>query len=246
MTALYRQDVWANNLANMDTVGFKPDVPSAYARPNVRAEDNVPWLPSNALLEKLGAGAMLNPNRISFAQGALRTTGQPLDVAIQGDGFFVVQDRTSDAQTLRLTRDGRMTRNNRGELVLAASGLPVVDTRSRPIIPDARGEITIDGEGSIKQNGRTIAQLKLVDVPNKSELRKLGNGLLEASPGTIAAQRQASGVVRQGAIEDSGVDEVRALLAMTSAAREVDANVDMMKTHDRLAETAIARLGRVT
>jgi flagellar basal-body rod protein FlgF len=245
MTALYRQDVWANNLANLDTTAFKPDVPSAYPRPAVRQEDNVSWLPSNAMLERLGAGAMLNPNRISFAQGSLKTTGQSLDIAIQGEGFFIVKDRSTDAQPLRLTRDGRLTRNNRGELVQAASGLPVVDTRNAVITLDPRGEVTIDGDGSIKQNGRVLAQLKLVDVPNKSELRKIGNGLFEASPATIASPRQASGSVRQGTIEDSGVDEVRALLAMTSAAREVDANVDMMKAHDRMSETAIARLGRV-
>ena len=246
MTALYRQDVWANNLANLDTAGFKHDIPSAMPRPAVRQEDGVAWLPSNAMLERLGGGALLNPNRISFSQGALRVTGNSLDVAVQGDGFLMVRDGSDPAQPLRLSRDGRLTRNNDAQLVQAASGMPVLDRNGQPITLDPRGEVSIDANGAIRQNGRIVAELRLADVPDRASLRKAGNGLFDAPREVFNQLLPARGTIRQGAVEDSSVDEVRALLAMTSAAREVDANVDMMRTHDRLMEVALARVGRMS
>src|SRR4051812_42884899 len=63
MTSLYAQDVYANNLANMDTPGFKPEIPSIMPRLAVRQEDHLPFMPSNALLERLGGGALLEPHQ---------------------------------------------------------------------------------------------------------------------------------------------------------------------------------------
>lgn len=247
MAAMYRQDVFTNNLANMNTPGFKPDSASTYAREAVRPEDGVWHLPSNALLEKLGGGVMLNPNRISFAQGGSRITGNELDVAIEGDGFFVVQDATDrDASTVRLTRDGRFTRNSAGELVMATTGMRVLTEGNQPIEVPSTGKIKIDGDGTISVNGSQVAKLALVTVPNKESLIKQGHSLFLADAAMIGGRRTLPGTVRQGALEESGVDEVRALMQMTSASREVDANIDMMRAHDRLLERAIASLGRVS
>jgi flagellar basal-body rod protein FlgF len=245
MTALYRQDVFANNLANMDSVGFKPDMPSQYARPAVRQEDGIGWMPSNALLERLGGGVMLNPNRVHFGQGSVRITGRELDVAMEGKGFLVVRDSTNNGDDqVRLTRDGRLSRNARGELVMAGSGLPVLGVNGNPIQLQDSGEITIDTSGRVSQAGKQVAQIRLIEVHNEQQLRKIGNSLFAPTAAMVDNAKAASGLLKQGALEESGVDEVRALLQMTSASREVDANVDMMRTHDRLMERAIASLGR--
>ncbi|MDX2130484.1 MAG: flagellar hook basal-body protein [Planctomycetota bacterium] len=242
-TALYRQDVFANNLANMDTPGFKVDIPSTRPRDAVREEDGVWHLPSDRLLERLGAGAMLNPNRVSFAQGRLRTTGNALDLGIEGEGFFVVRDQSAgDAQ--RLTRDGRMTRNAQGLLVLASSGQAVLGEDGSPIALPA-GTLTVGADGSLRVNGATFAKLKLVEIERTGELRKLGQGLFEVEPRELAAAKPAGGTVRQHAYEESGVDEVTTLLAMTSASREVETNTWMMREHDRMLDRAINGLGRV-
>jgi flagellar basal-body rod protein FlgG len=246
MTAMYRQDVFANNLANMDTAGFKPDVPSTRAREAVRQEDGVLSLPSNALLERLGAGTLLNPNRISFANGPLRDTGNPLDVALQGDGFFVVRaasDGGNDA--VRLTRDGRFTRNSSGQLVMAAGGLPVLDDGGNPITLGP-GKVTIAGDGTISQNNEPVAKLNLVQPVDPSQLRKQGHSLFEASSDVIGSLAPATGSLRQFAYEDSAADEVRSLMQMTSASREVDSNVAMIQQHDRMMDRAINVLGRVS
>jgi flagellar basal-body rod protein FlgF len=245
MAALYRQDVFANNLANMDSVGFKPDIPSQYARPAVREEDGLGWMPSNALLERLGGGVMLNPNRVHFGQGSLKVTGRELDVAIEGKGFMVVRDSTNGGDDqVRLTRDGRMSRNARGELVMAGTGLPVLATNGNPITLADQGVVSIDAAGRVSQGGTTIAQIQLVEVQNEQSLRKAGNSMFAPTAAMMDGKTVATGQLRQGSVEESGVDEVRVLLQMTSASREVDANVDMMRTHDRLMERAIASLAR--
>lgn len=245
-TALYRQNVLANNLANMDTAGFKPDVPSQRTRLAARQEDGLSYLPSNDLLERLGGGVLMGPTRIEFSQGSLRTTENPLDVAIRGDGFFLVKDESdTSGDSLRLTRDGRFTRDNRQRLVMASSGLPVLDSNGREIFVPPQGTVTIDGQGNILSGNRAIARLGVVEVPGREQLRKLGEGLFGAPAEVIDGRRPFTGQVVQGAVEDSAVNEIKTLLDLQAAAREVDTNIWLMQQHDRLMERAIAGIGRV-
>ncbi|GJQ31046.1 MAG: flagellar basal body protein [Phycisphaerae bacterium] len=238
--ALYRQDVYANNLANLDTPGFKVDVPTSRPRECVREEDGVWQLPSNRLLERLGAGALLNANSISFAQGSLKTTGNALDVGIQGDGFFMVQD----GDATRLTRDGRFTRDAQGMLVLASGGQRVLGEDGKPIRLPA-GAVTIDGEGTVRSNGQAVSRLGFVDVSDRGALTKAGHGMFAASEAALKGAVPATGRMTQYAIEESAVDEVAAIMQMTSASRDVEANTAMIREHDRLLDKAINTLGRV-
>ncbi len=245
MTAMYRQDVFANNLANAQTVGFKADIPSSLARQDVRDEDGLPFLPSNELLEKLGGGALLNPNRIDFTQGQLKTSDSDTDLAILGDGFLVVRsgaDKSGDS--LRLTRDGRLTRNNNGYLVQASTGMPILDVQNRPIRVDAGTKITVGGDGRLLQDGVEVATLAFVDVGDRTQIRKEGHSLFVPNADALGGIKPATGRIQQHAVEEASVDPIRTLLAMTSAAREVDSNASMVQTHDRLTERAIASLGR--
>lgn len=246
MTSLYKQDVLANNLANANTAGFKADIASTRQREAVRQEDRLGAASSNALLERLGGGALLNPNRISFAQGPLRTTSNPLDVAIQGDGFLTVRDDADQANPVKLTRDGRLTRNPRGELVLASSGLPVLDTSGNPIVLPEGPTPTISADGAIRQRGQQIAQFQLVSGGDPSRLRKGGHSLFIAPGDVIAKPLPATGTLSQRTYEDSGVDEVKTLVQLTGVARAIDGQVSLMQTHDRLMDRAINVFGRVT
>lgn len=241
-TALYRQDVYSNNLANMDTPGFKPDIPSSTPRRAVREEDGVWNLPSNRLLERLGAGTLLNRNSISFAQGSLRDTGNPLDVGIRGEGFFAVKDGD---KTL-LTRDGRFTRNAQGMLTLAAGGLPILDDGGNPITIPEGGSLTIDGMGTLRVNGAAIARLQVLDIADRASLEKAGHSLFSVPDEILKTAKRAGGEVRQFSVEESGADEVLTIMQITSASRDVDANASMIREHDRLLDRAINTLGRVT
>jgi len=242
---MYRQDVYANNLANMDTPGFKVDLPSSYPRDAVRPEDGVWQLPSNSLLERLGGGALLNRNLVSFAQGSPRETGNPLDLAVRGNGFFVVRDQGgSDDAKVKLTRDGRFTLNSSGQLVMAGTGLPVLDVSQQPIVLKA-GAVKVSGDGKVTQGGAVVAQLALIDVPDTARLTKAGNSLFVAPNDALKGKTPATGTIRQGSIEESTVDEIKALLDVTSATRDVDWNTEMIRQHDRLLDKAINTFGRV-
>ncbi len=241
MTSIYAQEVWANNLANMDTPGFKPDIPSPMPRHAVVQEDGVGYLPSNKLLERLGGGTLMNRNRVDFSQGALKPTGGPLDLAINGTGFFVTADAAGGQ---RLTRDGRFSQLPDGTMVTATGGLPVLDVNNRPIRLGP-GSVHISGDGAVQQGGKVIAKLRIVDVADLDRLRKLDKGQFAADPAVMAAARPASGTVTQFSIEESAADEINALMRMTSAARDVEGNISMIQAHDRLMDRAINGLGRV-
>lgn len=245
LTSLYRQDVAANNLANARTVGFKPDITATRQRAAVRQEDDLQGIPSNVMLERLGGGVLLNRNRTSFEQGNLDAAG-PLDLGFQGDGFFVVRESVNGgSDRIRLSRDGRMTRNSEGILVQAGSGMPVLDAQNRPILLPS-GPVQISGDGMIRQGNTEIARIRLVSVPNKDRLTKMGNSLFQAPNDAVAGMRPATGVVKQGYVEQGAIDEIKAMMEVTDAGRDVDASLSMIQQQDRMMDRAINTLGRVS
>lgn len=244
--SLYRQDVWANNLANASTTAFKPDVPATQFREAARVEDSLGHLPSNRLLERLGGGVLVAPIKASFEQGSLEFTGDPFHVALEGEGFMVAQAGADLAgDTVHLTRDGRLARGRDGRLVLATTGQPILDIQNRPISLPGNAPITINNDGAIHADGVVIARIKLIEVEDRHALAKLGGGAYLADSRTLINSRPASCTLVQGSLERSGADLVKSLMAMTSAAREVEANAGMISHHDRLMDRAINVFGRV-
>jgi len=245
LTSLYRMDVLANNLANMNTVGFKPDLPGVRQRDVVRTEDNLPMMPSSRLLEQLGGGVMSAPNRTKFEQGALNSSSNSFDLAIQGEGFFVVREQSdSGADRYRLTRDGRFVRDNAGRLASATTGLPLMDTSNRPIVIGDNAQVQIGADGTVRQAGQVIAQIKVLAVSDTSRLKKQGHSLFVAPADVIAGHRQATGQVRQGMLEGSAVDPIAMTMAITDAQKAAEGNAAMISIHDRMMDRAINSLGR--
>jgi flagellar basal body rod protein FlgG len=245
LTSMYRQDVLANNLANVDTVGYKPDTVAFRQRSAARIEDGLFTLPSNALLERLGAGTLVAPARMAMSQGTLERTGNDLDAAINGRGFFVVDGAREDG--LHLTRDGRFTLGPDGQLQMSTTGRAVLDTQGRPISIDrAAGRVQIQPDGSITQHGAIIARLNLVDVADPALLQKNGAGLFRLAASSAATVRPATGEIQPMSIERSAVDPIQAIMGVTDAAAGVTANARMIQLHDDLMGRAINTLGRVT
>ena len=247
LTSMYRQDVLANNIANLNTVAFKPDQVALRSRPPERIEDALAIDP-NWMLEQLGGGLLANPTRVDLSQGDLTTTRNDLDTAIQGEGFFVVNNgRNGSADdTLRLTRDGRFTLNAQGELVMAASGMRVMDEQDQPIVLDRSAPMRIDGNGEISQRGNVVARLQVTTVADTARLKKEGESLLRiAGRDGMNARETASGQVHQGMIESSAVDPVLAMNDMINASKAVQSNGLMMQYHDNLLGQVINTLGRV-
>ncbi len=245
LTSMYRLDALTNNLANVNTVGFKPHTPYTRQRDVARVEDNLPFMDSNALLEQLGAGVQLAPTRIEFSQGSLRQSGNPLDVAIEGEGFLTVEGEASgDTAQFSLTRDGRLTINASGQLVMSSSGKPVLDIAGQSIRLDESADIKIGPDGRIYQNDEQVATLRLVDVPDRTRLTKAGEGLFKMTADALDGMRPATGQLKQGMVENSSVNEISALMQVQAAAGDVRTNLDMISFHDTLMDRAINRLGR--
>ncbi|MBX3365584.1 MAG: flagellar hook basal-body protein [Phycisphaeraceae bacterium] len=244
LAALYRQDVHSNNLANASTAGFKPVVPTVRQRDDVRTEDGVHFLPSNALLERLGGGVQMAPNHVRFEQGAITPSNNPLDVAIRGEGFLVVRANRGEAQD-RMTRDGRLTLDREGRLVRASDGLPVLDTAGRTITLPRDGHVTIDERGTIRVSGQEAATLQFVAFDPGVELRPEGDGLFSVHGPNQARRLAGNGTILQGMVEQSAVDEFDAMMKIAEAGRAFGANLTLIGYHDRVLEQAIGTLGRV-
>lgn len=246
LASMHRQDVATNNLANIETVGFKGDSVFTIPRQAARNEDNLFNLPSNALLERLGAGVLLSPSRPSFQQGNLTHTGNPLDVAIQGSGFLSVRAPGNTPGAPRLTRDGRLSLNSQAQLISISTGQPVLDTNDQPITLDRGSDVKIDGDGVVRQNGATVAQLRISEVANPTQLRKVGDNQYQANPAILQSRRPASGQLVQGSVERSSVDPIQAMLAVQNAANAVGASTRIMQIQDEISNRVINTFGRVS
>jgi flagellar basal body rod protein FlgG len=254
LSSLHRQDVLANNLANVETVGFKPDMVLTRQRPPQRLEGSATFTEPQWLLEQLGGGHLTEPTRPALArQGALTATGNPLDLAIEGRGLFVVSAAPGDAgpagaADLRLTRDGRMTVSAGGELVTAGSGMPVLDADLKPIRLAGAGPVEVRSDGTILRDGAAVARIRLVDVDGAA-LHKAGSNLFRLAEGGGAAALQgaapATGSIRAGFVESSAVDPIRALSDLIATTRAAQANMRLMQYHDFIMGQAINTVGRV-
>lgn len=246
LTNMHRQDVLANNLANMHTVGFKPDFAISRQRDAARIEDDLPFAPSNDMLERLGGGVLISPTRTGFSQGGVEQTGNALDAAIEGEGFFVTRSRFGEGdQRLRLTRDGRFTVGPGGVLSRIVDGAPVLDVGNNPVTIDPALPVAIDARGVVRQNDAEVARLRIVRPVDMRAIVKDGTNAFRFRADDTRL-REASGFVRQGAIERSGVDPLKTLMGITKAGGAVASNARMIELHDQALTRAIGTFGRVT
>jgi flagellar basal-body rod protein FlgF len=246
LTNLYRQDVFANNLANVETVGFKPDVATTRHRKAEAFEDRLGFDVSQKLLDRLGGGVLAGPQRIDFTPGALRR-GNEHDVALEDKHHFfavAVTDPTSGEQAVRLTRDGRFSVNAEGELVLP-SGHKVLDDADQPIIIDRNAPFSINGAGRILQNGAEVARLQVTHVEQLDQLTKAGQNLFTYPDGSDLRTILENPTVKPGFIESSAADPIATLMKLVAATKAATGNANMLRYHDLLMDHAVNRLGRV-
>lgn len=239
-----RQDVLSNNLANVSTTAFKPDTLAIRARDTARVEDRLATLPSNLLLERLGAGVMPFQTRVSLSAAPLERTGSPLDLGIDGEGYLLVRVGAGDAG-VRLTRDGRLAVSAEGRLVTASDGSPVLDSSNQPITVRADRALIVHPNGVIEQDGSEVATLGFVGVDDSRVLAKDGSGLLRVAGGAGLPVRRATGRIMQEHLESSGTDAVKSMMAVTSASRAVDSNSTIIGYINEMMGRAIGTLGRV-
>lgn len=211
-----RQAAAAHNLANVSTPGFKGE--RVFAR--ALADANV----------EVASVA-------DFTDGAVTATGRPLDIAIVGDGFLVVDTPAGE----RWTRGGSLATNAEGQLIDMA-GRPVQGMGGSIVLPP--GPIEISQRGEITVNGSLVGQLRIERAVDQSELRREGAGLwVPPIDGEPVPDTEVQ--VRQGHVEGSNVDPVSALVEMIEIQRAYSAVQRSMLTNDGVMEAITSQIGRV-
>jgi flagellar basal-body rod protein FlgF len=230
-----RLEVIANNIANVDTVGFKRDLAvmqSRYAEAIQRGTAS----PGAGTINDVGGGVQFRETVTDFSPGPLRKTGNPTDVALQGDGFFVVQK----GQERLLTRAGNFRLTAAGNLV-TQQGYPVLGEGNSPIaLSPTAGPWEIDSSGSVNQAG-VRQELQIVKPASLGDLVKSGENLFrplsDVRP-VAAAERAVSG----GYLEASSVQPTTEMTTLIETSRLIEANINVMKTHNEMIQGLIERV----
>jgi flagellar basal-body rod protein FlgF len=235
-----QMDVVANNVANVNTNGYKADKSLFQEYLNSGAhEDNFVGT-DRRVSYVLDSGTFKD-----LAQGPTEQTKNPLDVAIDGGGFLVVQTPAGE----RYTRDGSLQINNQGQLVTAA-GNPVLGN-SGPIVfqpTDHDVSIAADGNITVLEGTNRIdsvrGKLRLVSFAQAQNLLKEGSNLYSAGQGT-AAQADTASRVRQGFVEKSNVNSVVEMSRMIEVTRTYTQIATLLQQQSDLHKTAIQQLADV-
>ncbi len=238
--ALQRElDVIANNLANINTTGFKgesvqfEEYLSSPARANAfpLSDQRVSFVQDRATIA-------------DFAQGALAQTGNSLDVAISGEGFLVVDTPAGE----RYTRNGALTRNASGELV-TLEGYRVRGATGSIQFDQADSDVVIARDGTISAMNSNVSnqvadrgKIRLVRFDNPQKLVKQGMSLYSA-PGQQPQPVTAATTLQQGMVEQSNVQPVLEMGRMIEVTRAYTSLTNLMTSADQLRQTAINKLG---
>jgi len=226
MAEMVRNDVTANNLANVNSTGFKKDVAlfksfpeMLVSRINDQKQSDVSQRP---VIGSLGTGALVDEVFTSQEQGQLRESSNPFDLAIFGEGFFVVQNQNGNYYT----RNGSFTLDGEGYLV-NSQGAYVLG-QAGPIKITNSDNVVIDTAGNILDGGNKIDTLRTVTITDPAALTKVGDSLFtggQAAEGTNAQ-------IRQKFIEASNVNPVTEMVNMITISRAYEANQKMITAHD--------------
>jgi len=242
MANAFRQDVIANNLANVENVGYKRDT-STFQQRLSEAQLRRPQDVSNPTLDDLSGGLLLSPVSVDLSQGELEPTGNNLDVAIQGSGYLTVQSGGKNF----LTRDGRFVVDRNGFLTLGnGSGAKVLDRSMKPIQidPQLRTSIAIGQFGDISAGGQAVAQIALNDVQDPTKIQKRGSSLI--SYDNAGPLRAATGTLRSEFVERANVDPASEMAHLMDAQRQLEANANMIKYQDQTLGRLVNDVGKIT
>lgn len=221
-----RLETIANNVANMNTVGYRADGVS-FETEFAKAGDN--------RLAYVSSGT----NFISRTAGASEKTGNPFDVAIQGQGWFGI----STAGGTAYTRDGRMKISETGSLQ-TLTGNGVLDAGGAPIILDPNGGApTISGDGMISQNGKQVGAIGLFEIDDSATLTRTENsGVIPDKPATPILDFTKNGMV-QGYVEGANVNPIEEMTKLIAVTRAFDGVTAQVSETEASMQDAIKTLG---
>jgi flagellar basal-body rod protein FlgF/flagellar basal-body rod protein FlgG len=201
-------DVAAGNLANAGTAGYRAE--RDYFRSAILGPDAL----DSQLNTTVNSFGVLGGSRLDLGQGALTPTGNPLDLAIEGDGFFAIQTK----QGVRYTRDGQFERAQDGTLTTQA-GEPVLGARDQPVRLPA-GEIVVGVDGAVSVNGALAGKIAVYGFADGAQLTAEGGN--RYAPPDGAQPAAAAGAIHQGALESSNQDVIGGSLQLVLMQRQAE------------------------
>lgn len=246
-------DTISNNLANMETTGFKRDRANFedlfyrhYRMPGVQDSSGQ----YTAVGTQIGMGTRISSTQTDFKQGSFKTTSGQLDIAIEGRGFFRVLDPTGE---VRYTRSGNFTVNANGQVVMGSAQTGRLLDPNITIPSDATSiTISADGKVTVKQPGNTnmnqVGTIELSTFVNPEGLLKVGENLYSEtdSSGTATSGvpgQLGIGTLQQSALEAANVEPVTELIDLITTQRAFEMNSQCVQTGDELLQT-VANLKR--
>lgn len=212
----------ANNIANAATTGFRSEglIFSEYVKPMERG-------PSMSM----GQG---NVRNTSFVQGALTQTNGTFDLAIEGDGFFLIETPNGE----RLTRSGAFSPSAEGDLV-TYDGLRVLDAGGAPIFVPQGSDIAISGDGTLSADGNPLGQIGIVRPIDSTQMVREDGVMFRADAGF---EHSETARVLQGFVENSNVNPIAQLARMIEVQRAYELGQSFLKSEDERVRTAMKTL----
>ncbi len=216
----------ANNVANMNTVGYRAGEVSFEALLSKKGDTPVAYVSSGE-------------THISRTSGALQSTGNPLDIAVQGNAWFAIKTPGGTVYT----RDGRMRVQPDGSLQ-TLEGYPVLDAGNSPMLLDANGgSPTISQDGMITQSGRQIGAIGLFDIDATAKLTRYENsGVIPDKPATAVLDFNSNGIV-QGFVEGANINPVLEMAKMMMLTRDFENVSSAITASESSHKDAIKTLG---
>ncbi|MFQ3574633.1 MAG: flagellar hook basal-body protein [Thermodesulfovibrionales bacterium] len=221
-------DIVTNNLANVNTTGFKRSSFSSRMYPvleGIQEEQKVIYKDSRSM-------TTFTNYKIDTMQGAIKTTGNPLDLAISGEGFFTIEDNKGQRF---YTRNGSFTRNKDGFLV-TQSGNYVLDRGNQRINIEGNG-INISPDGNVYVGQNLVGQFKIAKVEN---IEHVSDSLFTGSEVGFA-----KGDIIQGALEMSNTNPIREMVGIITALKQYETAQKVIQSFDDLTKRAVSDIARV-
>jgi flagellar basal-body rod protein FlgG len=249
LTTEHRMNFIANNLANVNTTGYKQDrlafkdTMAFYAHDEIREPlatvRSKPLFPEPKNMSR----ARIAVSKTDYSQGAFHYTGDPLDVAIYGENAFF---RVETPRGEFLTRDGHFVLSGEGVL-MTPQGYAVQGAGGNIIIPPGTRNISISADGQVFADNAPVNTIALVSVDNPQNLEKMGHNLYKPRRNAEVAEGDAyleGGRLEQGFIETANVEVVTEMVNMIEVQRQFEAYQKVMQTADSLDRDANQKVGR--
>jgi flagellar basal-body rod protein FlgG len=232
LAAMKRMDIISNNLANINTPGFKKDKMTFEGM--LSSVTSPPVVPPSTTADPI---LQKDNIYIDYASGPVTQSGNPLDMAIDGDGFFVVNTPDGPAYT----RQGNFRLSADGTLV-TTDGFPVQGQGGAIRISGNR--IEIDSKGVIKVDGTQAGTISMVDFPKPYDLTKIGSALF-VPKNAESVPETAKGELRQAHLEGSNVETITEMVQMIETSRYFDACQRAILSFNDMTSKAVNDLGRL-